>query len=29
MYKFLYVIIIAILIQGSACIGEKYIDKKK
>lgn len=29
LYKVLYIVIICILIQGSACIGEKYIDKKK
>lgn len=28
MYKIIHVIIICILIEGSACIGEKYIDKK-
>ena len=29
MYKIIYVLIICILIEGSACIGEKYIDNKK
>ena len=28
-YKFGFAIIIYILIQGSACIGEKYLNKKK
>ena len=28
-YKILYIVIICILIEGSACIGEKYIDRKK
>lgn len=28
MYKLVYVIIICILLEGSACIGEKYIDRK-
>jgi len=28
-YKILYIVIICVLIQGSALIGEKYIDKKK
>lgn len=29
LYKFLYALIIYILIQGSALIGGKYIDKKQ